>query len=399
MIDILTNKLFTINNGFVNINAKCNEGLYYICIKPKKMLKCCINNTYYTLALLITYCIPVYTTFNINIKLERFFKNTIKDINDIIENINIFKYGDSINKNTKKYQILYSFDSNYFIGGFASIYSLLSNFNKNNIDQLNINLCIPENDKDLFDNELERFIELSDIKVDYTIIYTNFKLVHNAFINTKCYKGGNHLLKLSNFSRLIAGQLFDYEKLLYIDADTIVQTDLSKCLDNIKSTDYIILGKKSSLNYTNLINVNNKKHALEYLGNDFDLKKNVIYTGTMIFNTKRMRKYYDKMIELVENHNKVRNGIYKLFTMSIINISINNKIKYFDEYINNVVDLGFKKGLENIINKADVLDWSGMYKPWLQNGLYKEYWIRYNIMYNNYKFNVVCKKDTVEKFS
>ena len=119
----------------------------------------------------------------------------------------------------------------------------------------------------------------------------------------------------------------------------------------------------------------------------------------MIFNTKRMRKYYDKMIELVENHNKVRNGIYKLFTMSIINISINNKIKYFDEYINNVVDLGFKKGLENIINKADVLDWSGMYKPWLQNGLYKEYWIRYNIMYNNYKFNVVCKKDTVEKFS
>lgn len=85
--------------------------------------------------------------------------------------------------------------------------------------------------------------------------------------------------------------------------------------------------------------------------------------------------------------------------MSIINLAINNHMKFADEYLINVVDLGFKSDLEKENNMADVLDWSGMFKPWFMNGLYKEYWMKYNVMYSDYCGDVMYLKDTTEKFN
>lgn len=387
-----------ISNNVMNVKFKCKKGTYVLCVKPKKMLRIKINNITYELNLKIQYDF-ICNSNEINININRLFNNIIESQEEILDFVCVFEYGSPVSINKCKYQILYSFDSNYFHGAFTSIYSLLYNFNKQKLKDLNVNLCVPEEDFKLVTKELDKFIRINRLETNYTLISSTLDIVDKVFIDTQCYKGGNHLLKLSNFSRLVAGQLIDSEKLLYIDSDTIVQTDMSNCLDKIKETNYAVLGKKSYLNYTNLINVNNVSHVKAYLGQSFDLTKNVIYTGTMIFNTKNFRKFYPKMIDLVSRHNKVKNGMYKLFTMSIINLAINNYVKFSDDYITNIVDLGFKSDLEEENNAADVLDWSGMFKPWFTNGLYKEYWIKYNIMYDEYPGDVMYRKDTTEKFS
>lgn len=380
---------------------KCKKGRYVVCIKPKRMLKVSINGSDFEYHHNIAYCSLHMVDEEIKITMRRFFNSKIgeDEMGDVLEYIKVFDYGDPVPIDKCKYQVLYSFDSNYFHGAFTAIYSLLYNFDQSRLSDLNVNLCVPEEDFELVNKELGRFLINSRVNTNYTLISSTVDIVDQVFIDTQCFKGGNHLLKLSNFSRLVAGQFIDCDKLLYIDSDTIVQTDMSKCLDKIKDTSYVVLGKKAPLNYTNIININNVSHVLDYLGKDFDLKKNVVYTGTMIFNTRKFREYYPKMIDLVSRHNKVENGMYKLFTMSIINLSINDEIGFTDEYFTNIVDLGFKKDLEKLNDEGDVLDWSGMFKPWFDNGLYKDYWIKYNVMYEKYRGDVMYRKDTKEKFS
>jgi lipopolysaccharide biosynthesis glycosyltransferase len=386
----------------LHFRVKCNSGTYVVVLNAKKCLHVKINNKEFTTRIKSTYYFICNAEDELNININRMFENEIDmdHIQEFLKSIDIFKYGEPILLNNKKYQILWSFDSNYYHGAFTSIYSLLHNFDRDRLKDLNVNLCIPEVDFDSVNKEIGKFIRIckdKGIEVEYTLSFSTPDVVHKVFLDTQCFKGGSHLLKLSNFSRLIVGHLYLHDKLLYIDSDTIIQTDMSKCLDKIVNTNYVVLGKKANLNYTNLINVNNVSAVLRYLPPGFNLKNNVIYTGTMVFNCKQFIKYYPKIIELVKRHNATPNGIYKLFTMSIINLAINNDCKYADQYINNVVDLGFKAGLEELNDKADVLDWSGMFKPWFNNGLYKEYWTKYNVMYEEYPGEVMYIKDTTEK--
>ena len=99
-------------------------------------------------------------------------------------------------------------------------------------------------------------------------------------------------------------------------------------------------------------------------------------------------------------HNSLqeKGGLYKLFTMSIINIALLNDIQYFDPFLNNIVDLGCKKNIPiEELDNGDVLDWSGIYKPWYNNGLYRNYWKKYDVLLK--KFGMVeVNKNTVEAF-
>ena len=85
--------------------------------------------------------------------------------------------------------------------------------------------------------------------------------------------------------------------------------------------------------------------------------------------------------------------------MSIINLAIYDGYSYNNEYINNVVDLGCNKNIsDDMINNADVLDWSGINKPWYTNGYYKKYWDKYNILFEVIEtINNNNNKNTVEK--
>ena len=103
----------------------------------------------------------------------------------------------------------------------------------------------------------------------------NFDLImDDSFLNTTCLKGGNHLLNVGNFGRLLIGKLFDVDEILYIDSDTIIQSDMSVLLDSVTGKKYIICGKKSNLTYKNILVSANYTNAINFLGNNFDINKN-----------------------------------------------------------------------------------------------------------------------------
>jgi lipopolysaccharide biosynthesis glycosyltransferase len=354
------------------MNISYSKGIYVVVIDCTNIrdLNGYINDNYYEFNLPITYYVIC--------KIDGYLKIDMnKDINKYIK---VFPYGCPNKIVSYKYQILYSFDIDYYRGAFASIFSLLCNFNKEKIDQLNINLFIPDRDREIINEKLEEFIKKSKINVSYTLCYICDSIIDNVIYETKCYNSSEYILKVSNFSRLLVGHIIDCEKLLYLDSDTIVQSDVSKLLDKIVMNDIAMFGKKSHLNYLNIINIKNIRNVVGFVGNDFNLRKKVINTGTLIMNTRGVKILYPKIIEIIRTHNDTEGGLYKLFTMSIINLIFNKKIAYFDKYINNIVGLGFKSGLENDIINGDVLDWNGMFKPWLIDGLYKEYWDRYDLI-------------------
>ena len=72
------------------------------------------------------------------------------------------------------------------------------------------------------------------IKINYefdkSIIYLDKHIIDDVVFNSKCYNGGGHLLNLGNLSRLLIGEFYDYEKLIYLDCDSIVQYDIIKKL-------------------------------------------------------------------------------------------------------------------------------------------------------------------------
>jgi hypothetical protein len=143
------------------------------------------------------------------------------------------------------------------------------------------------------------------------------------------------------------------------------------------------------------------------INEDYGKKSNInleefAYYGAPIFTDCRIWwDVYPRIIQIIKEHNKAENGIYKLFTMSLQNIVFYRKIEDIYPIIRSLPDLGSKrKGWTNEdIDNAQILDWSGIYKPWFRNGLYKEEWEKYNIMpFLEEPGEVEFAKKTVEKF-
>jgi lipopolysaccharide biosynthesis glycosyltransferase len=398
------------NTFIINVNpneliyktTQMNSEMYILTIKSNGYLNLSvfdnsINNTKYVIYPYYTYHIILFLSPKYTLKITKTTKTNIstKDLNVFY----IEKYGEPKKIHKSKYNVIYSFDKNYFVGGFASIHSLLFNFNKQKLNNLSLNIIIPDTDINYFNDKfLEMLVKINIIPDNIHLYVINNYLIDECFINTNCVKGGNHLLNIGNFSRLIIGHLIDINKILYLDADTIIQTDLSKCIDKFDKKNFDVCGTKSPLTYKNILNCNNYDKTYELLGKNFNINNNVIYTGTLFINPNSLKKHYTNIKNIVNFHNKQKGGLYKLFTMSIINLCFWNKLYYSDSYLKNIVDLGYKLNIsETDLKNADVLDWSGMRKPWFKNGLYKQYWKKYNVIFDERK-NIILNKNTVEMF-
>ena len=81
-------------------------------------------------------------------------------------------------------------------------------------------------------------------------------------------------------------------------------------------------------------------------------------------------------------HNQTKGGAYKLFTMSLQNIIFYKRIGNIQSILHVIQDLGSdrKRWKKDDLVDKDVLDWSGVFKPWFSNGLYRNLWTYYDIM-------------------
>ena len=134
------------------------------------------------------------------------------------------------------------------------------------------------------------------------------------------------------------------------------------------------------------------------IGSNIDGEDYVHLGAPFIANCKLWVNVYQKIIDILKIHNKTEGGIFKLFTMSLQNIVFYKKTGDLNKILNCLQDLGSNRrrwDLNDLIS-SDILDWSGMYKPWYKNGLHKNIWEKYNILDIRRDVDVVSKKETTE---
>jgi len=115
---------------------------------------------------------------------------------------------------------------------FACLQSVISN--TNSLNKLHFNFIIPINDSHSFTNLINIFKNKNNCQINYSIVLIDINIIDPYILQSKCYNGGNHLLNLGNFSRLMIGEFFEFEKILYLDSDSIVQTDIFQKIGNYK---------------------------------------------------------------------------------------------------------------------------------------------------------------------
>ena len=255
-----------------------------------------IHNGIYTI--IVNYLPKLGSNSNIKILLATNICDTVAN------EIGISYYGTPIVLNQFPYEVIYSFDENYFIGGFASIYSLIVNTRK--INEIRFNICIPEKDFREFLIIYGRFVSKLNINLNISIILVNNLIVDDVFLRPSALKRQSSFT-ISNMSRLLIGQFLDYDLVMYIDADTIVQNDITTILDKIKNKNLIISGKMSHLCFKNLLNSKYYNDISASLNkNNINLERNIIYTGTLFINPRKYKAFYKSILDLVSIHNSLK---------------------------------------------------------------------------------------------
>lgn len=336
------------------------------------------------------------TTYQINTRIDckkiflvsRSIKNkfTVKKLF-----VNSFNDSNKYKLNNNNINVLYSSDSAYFIPMFSSLNSVIKNSKLNNI---HFNFIIPLQDYDEF------YYKSKNFKINKSVVIIDKDIIDKNILESKCYNGGNHLLNIGNFSRLMIGEFFTYEKLLYLDSDSICKCDLD-FLKDVKTKDKYFSAK------ANRINTNKKKQIVLQMKQiidetyckkvDINTEEYVYFGAPFLTDCKIWKDAYNIIIKLVKDHNKI--PIYKLFTMSLQNLLFYGKTEDLYPIIKTLPDLGSKRKEWDTkdFTDADILDWSGIYKPWFNNGLYKDQWQKYNIFDKDFG-DVKDEKNTVENF-
>lgn len=333
--------------------------------------------------------------------------NKLKLKHNVEYTIDLFK--EHKNKcNNDKFNVLLCSDSNYFVGLFAVLNSLYENVNF--LENLHFNFIIDYYSSKYFVNMLETFEKKNNIILSKTIIYIDIHTLDSEILSSKCFNGGGHLLNIGNISRLLIGEFFNYKKLIYLDSDSIVQYDIFNKLQYFHFTKFsIYAGKADKYNRNKAKQIVIKNGSIiecnynwkDIIGYNIDAEECCYMGAPFIADCSKWNNVYKKCIEILSIHNNDENGVFKLFTMSLQNIIFYNDIGNLNNILNLQQDLGStrKKWSEADLIDMDILDWSGMYKPWYKNGLYKKMWQHYDILNLkvDYDYNIISKKDKIEK--
>jgi glycosyltransferase involved in cell wall biosynthesis len=291
---------------------------------------------------------------------------------------NYISFLDSEHLLNNKINIVYAFDKNYYMGCMASVNSIL--INSLNSKNINIFFAIPNSDCEYISDKINSISNNNNNNL-FVVNINEFEIVAKIK-NISLHKCGGHLNFIGNISRIYIHDYIAVKYYIYMDSDTIVNTNIIKLWNSIENNQQnIIIGKKSETTYGIIIDKIYHADIKNIFMEDIDLKKNIIYTGTYICNNYLyVKNNIVKKIEfLLEQMFKFKK-LFRCFTMSLLNISCYEKIGLInDEYII-TPDLGWKENVKiSLLNNSDILDWSGNRKPWYKDGLYKNYYEKYNV--------------------
>ncbi len=251
--------------------------------------------------------------------------------------------------------IIYACDDNYLPLMGTSICSLIENANKDynyNIYILYVKGEISENNVKLIKGlEKDGFnIEFVDVKNELEKIAKKLK-TRDYYTNTTYY-------------RLFVSNLFpDYEKMIYIDSDTIVLGDVSE-LYNIEIGDNIIAGcTDESVVVTPVF----REYVEKVIG--VDSYEKYFNAGMIVINLKEYKKQ-----KMFEKFLKLNDDYYFAVAQDqdLLNVLCKDKVFY--------LDLGWNKMpiKDENYQKLNIVHFNHGFKPWYFDGvLYEEYFWKY----------------------
>jgi len=253
-----------------------------------------------------------------------------------------------------KINIAYMCDSKYLPYVMTSIDSAITNKSKNT----HYNIYVIAKDFTNKDIENIKKIEQSDVKIH--IIKAKEKNLNYASL------GRFASYKISLQKLFIAEYLKDIDKVLYLDADTLIQGDLSK-LYNTNIKEHYVAAVKDGLMYQF------PEHIIEI---GLNWRKFYFNSGVMLLNLKKIRK--DNKITDAINYFNNNNEVFG--DQDVLNVVFDKDVKSIS-YIYNCNSVYFEKESpqflsdfykeevpqtsREVYNNAIILHFAG-HKPWTQ---------------------------------
>jgi lipopolysaccharide biosynthesis glycosyltransferase len=178
-----------------------------------------------------------------------------------------------------------------------------------------------------------------------------------------------------NFSRFYLGQIYpDLGKFLYLDADVIAQGDIAE-LFRLPALEKQALAAVRSCSFGTW--EGGFDETSDHLKN-FDFEAPVFNAGIYVTDLEQWRN--EEILAVLEGWMKVQSQAPEdivFGTQSIMNLAFYRKVQILPPEWN-VRHLGDNDNIpKRDLREGKILHWAGPRKPWVRDGLYKEYWNKY----------------------
>ena len=262
------------------------------------------------------------------------------------------------------YHITLCSDENNYSGLLAVINSIKMNTKR--LNDIKFHILVYENSDDLAKKMDIAFAGTVSYEIKELSKYSHI----TSFLNdTMVIHGGEkfkHILNIMNFARFYMPIIFeDVDFGLYLDTDMIVLTDITNIFNEVVLDDSLTIA------------VPNKARPVKFFSGPikYVLGFNAgIYILNFVYwrNNNILSECEKIMVQNKENR------MFDLGTQPILNLIFNKNWKPIDRRWN-FTNLGSRIIDDKKTNSQFVLHWTGTKKPWLDDGLNKEYWEKYKI--------------------
>ena len=188
------------------------------------------------------------------------------------------------------------------------------------------------------------------------------------------------LLNSLNFARNFADELilpFGVKRVVYLDVDTIVQTDVAKLYDTKLPRHVVFAGANTcSINFKHWFNFSDPIVKATMRPKDCYINAGVYLMDVEGYAALGIRQRIAELIKMHKRPSKIWNaGVHQSsFVLGLYNYSTRVDGRW------NIVGLGWQKNIKpQKLEDGFVLHWNGALKPWLPKGLYRDYWLPYGL--------------------
>lgn len=258
--------------------------------------------------------------------------------------------------------IVFAAGNNYMAIFATCLQSLIEHLNPEyNYDVVLIQTDVSEENKKALVGMCAAYENLSLRFFDATMLLSGYQLKANAHISEETY-----------YRFLIQEALPDYEKVLYLDSDLVINGDIVELFET-DINDYVLAATRDP-DFLGQINGANKE-TMEYIKTDFRMKNPYDYfqAGVLLFNEKKMRERHTlkEWLDLA--------SVPRMYNdQDVLNLECEGEVKYIDMKWGMIVDHDHSR-VKDVISYAPdaiqkeyalahanpmIIHYAGFKKPW-----------------------------------